>query len=52
MKEAVISTVSPVSVRSAVTAQWASGDDQATRVTRWPKRMWRSMPPSLAVSRT
>ncbi len=51
-KPQVSVTVSPVSVRSASTVQRASSLDQAAATTRWLKRMWRSMPPSRAVSRT
>ena len=44
------STVSPVSVRSAVTCQRASSVDQSAGTIRWLKRMCSSMPASAAVS--
>ena len=44
-------TVSPVSVRSAVTVQWASSVDQSAATMRWRNRMWSPTPVSLAVSR-
>ncbi len=50
-KPQVSVTVSPVSVRSAVTVQQASSDDQSARTIRWWKRILRSMPASDAVSR-
>ena len=43
-------SVSPVSVRSAVTCQRASALDQSAAVTRWWKRMCVSTPDSVAVS--
>ena len=50
MKPAVSCTVSPVSVRSAVTCHTPSSVDQAAWVMRWWKRMRSSMPSAAAVS--
>jgi hypothetical protein len=49
---AVIVTVSPVSVLSAVTVHRASSEDQSARMTLWLKRMCRSTACSAAVSLT
>jgi hypothetical protein len=52
VKVMVSPSVAPPPVRSAVTVQRACADDHSILVTRCPKRMWRSIPPSEAVSRT